>query len=80
MPSEARWFFNLPAMPDIAAVERAADKLGASRVAGYAAIDGLRANVEIDATVAALLDRAAMQVGLRGCALEAIAESFVNHS
>ena len=71
------WFMNLPAMPDVETVEAAASKLSAKRVAGYAAIDGLRANVEIDESVAALLDRAAMQVELRGCALEAIAESFV---
>lgn len=71
---------NLPAMPDVKSLDFIADKLGAIRVAGYAAIDGLRANVEIDATVAALLDRAAMQVELRGCALEAIAESFASHT
>lgn len=71
-----RWFYNLPAMPDVQSVDRAADALSARRVAGYAAIDGLRANVEIDQTVAELLDKAALEVELRGCALEAIAKGW----
>lgn len=72
----ARWFVNLPAMSDVAAVDAAATKLGAYRVAGYAAHDGLRANVEIDQSVAELLGRAALETELRGCALEAIAERW----
>jgi hypothetical protein len=76
----ARWFVNLPAMSDVAAVDAAADKLGAHRVAGYRAEDGLRANVEIDQAVAELLERAALQVELRGCALKAIAEGWKSNS
>jgi hypothetical protein len=76
----ARWFMNLPAMSDVAAVDAAATKLGAYRVAGYRGFDGLRANVEIGQDVAELLDRAALQVELRGCALDAIAEGWKSNS
>lgn len=72
----SRWFMNLPAMPDVDAVESVAEQLGALRVGGYAAIDGLRTNVEIDRDVAEMLGRAAVEVELRGCALEAIAEGM----
>lgn len=75
-----KFYFNLPAMPDVAAVDAAATKLGAHRVGGYRGFDGLRANVEIDQSVAELLDRAAMQVELRGCALEAIADGWESNS
>jgi len=40
-----RYFFSLPALPDVATVDAAADKLGAHRVAGYRGFDGLRACV-----------------------------------
>jgi hypothetical protein len=75
----ARWFMNLPAMPDVAAVDAAATSLNAHRVAGYRAHDGLRANVEIDQSAAEMLERAAMQVEMRAGTLAAIAETMTNH-
>lgn len=81
----SRWFMNLPPMPSVAAVSAAADKLGArcqdGDYRGYVGPDGsLRANVEIDQSVADMLERAAMQVELRGCALDAIADGWKSHS
>lgn len=75
-----KWFYNLPALPSVEAVDAAADTLGAHRVAGYRAHDGLRANIEIDQSVAEMLERAAMQVELRGCALDAIADGWKSHN
>lgn len=72
-----KFFMNLPAMSSLDAVDAAATKLGAHRVAGYRGHDGLRANVEIDESVAIqLVDKAALEIELRGCALEAIAKGW----
>jgi hypothetical protein len=73
----ARWFMNLPAMPDVAAVDAAATKLGAYRVAGYRGFDGLRANVEITPDAAAEeIAAQAKQIEQQARALRAFADAM----
>ena len=43
----SRLFWNLPALPNVAAVEAYCDLIGATRVGGYRAHDGLRTLVEL---------------------------------
>ncbi len=72
-----RYFFSLPALPDVATVDAAADKLGAHRVGGYRGFDGLRACVELSENIALqLLDEASRRLERDATELERIAQEW----
>jgi hypothetical protein len=77
-----RHCFNLPMLPDLAAVEQYADSRGALRVGGYRAADGtLRANIEITPDAAAEeIAAQAKQIEQQARALREFADAMKNHS
>jgi hypothetical protein len=74
-----RLFINTPMLPDIAAVERYADSIGAFRVVGYTGPDGTyRANVEITADAAGDdIEERAREIEQQAALLRAEAEQLV---